>query len=236
MQATPSFFEQLTTNCLRAINSQLREHAASAGLPAMAPHQQPDVLGPPVPALHDSADSPLPAGAAAPHSSAAPPPGRCVLACSNNATARRNPESLIPGLPDDVALMIFARVPYALRRRPCQVSKTWLRAMYSSSLYEVRKQQGLLDSLLCIPLDLRRTNRGAGGLYLQLNAFDKDLKLWCKLPPLPWELFISDGPKSPPHRGLDPPTCRSVACLNEAWTNMGSGFPTSRCPRMLIKL
>eukprot|EP00850_Spirogloea_muscicola_P017632 SM000153S01621 [mRNA] locus=s153:313320:316329:- [translate_table: standard] len=85
--------------------------------------------------------------------------------------------SLLPGLPDELAVLCLARVPFVYQQRLRGVSKSW-RKTISEELGLVRRAEGLQESLLCVCLN----KTGAG--TLEVKAFAPAHDAWLDLPAL----------------------------------------------------
>ncbi|KAI9119111.1 hypothetical protein K1719_009786 [Acacia pycnantha] len=83
---------------------------------------------------------------------------------------------LIEGLPDDVAIMCLARVPYYLHPKLKLVCHSWLAIFQSLELFKVRQEVGSTEDLLCVcafdPENL-------------WQMYDPLRDLWITLPVLP---------------------------------------------------
>eukprot|EP00850_Spirogloea_muscicola_P013822 SM000096S24851 [mRNA] locus=s96:63139:66331:- [translate_table: standard] len=85
--------------------------------------------------------------------------------------------SLLPGLPDELAVLCLARVPFGYQQRLRGVSKSWRKAI-SEELGLVRRAEGLQESLLCVCFN----KTGAG--TLEVKAFAPAHDTWLDLPAL----------------------------------------------------
>ncbi|KAL2510787.1 F-box/kelch-repeat protein OR23 [Abeliophyllum distichum] len=85
--------------------------------------------------------------------------------------------TLIPGLPNDLAALILAFIPYSHHSRLKSTCKSWKRFFSSKTLISLRQNYVLAPHLLCIfPQDPSTSSP-----YL----FDQKNLCWCPLPPMP---------------------------------------------------
>ncbi|KAL9685821.1 hypothetical protein QQ045_023275 [Rhodiola kirilowii] len=89
---------------------------------------------------------------------------------------------LIPSLPNDVASLILARVPYSHHARLKSTCKAWKLLFSSQTLISIRRNHGLTSHLLCIfPQD-----PSISSPYF----FDPRTMAWCPLPIMPCSPFV----------------------------------------------
>ncbi|KAK2970163.1 hypothetical protein RJ640_019631 [Escallonia rubra] len=90
--------------------------------------------------------------------------------------------SLIPGLPNDVASLILASVPFSHHTRLKSISKLWKIFFSSKNLIPLRQRDSKLSNLICVfPEDPL-----VGSPYL----FDPENSAWCPLPPMPCNPYV----------------------------------------------
>ncbi|CAI9781243.1 unnamed protein product [Fraxinus pennsylvanica] len=90
--------------------------------------------------------------------------------------------TLIPGLPNDLAALILAFIPYSHHSRVKSTCKSWKRFFSSKSLIAIRQNYVLAPHLLCIfPQD-----PSISSPYL----FDHKNLCWCPLPPMPCNPYV----------------------------------------------
>ncbi|KAL4580871.1 hypothetical protein LXL04_017077 [Taraxacum kok-saghyz] len=85
---------------------------------------------------------------------------------------------LIPNLPDEISLLILARLPRICYLTVKSVSRTWKLAVTTPEIYKVRKELGTTEEWLYI-LTKNQNDR------LFWHALDPLSKKWQKLPPIP---------------------------------------------------
>ncbi|KAI3434220.1 F-box domain-containing protein [Psidium guajava] len=134
---------------------------------------------------------------------------------------------LLPGLPDDLAIICLVRVPRIEHRKLRLVCKRWWRLVSSPYFYSTRKSLGLAEEWVYV---MKRDRDGR----ISLHAFDPTYQLWQPLPPVPsgysealgfgcavlsgYRLYLFGG--KDPLRG----SMRRVVFYN-AWTNRWQKAP-----------
>lgn len=86
---------------------------------------------------------------------------------------------LIPGLPDDVAMLVLASLPRALMVSLKSVSKAWKHMLERPQLRETRLNLGYLEEWLYIETWNSTTGK------LSWFSFDTQTSKWFGLPPIP---------------------------------------------------
>jgi hypothetical protein len=107
---------------------------------------------------------------------------------------------VLPGLPDDLAVLCLARVPRAVLARVVCVSKAWSVLIRSEELYKVRGENGLREPWLYALCESPR--------WGPWRVYDPMFSRWHTLPSkcrfFPWFLFLLEGTmipaESPPGR------------------------------------
>lgn len=98
----------------------------------------------------------------------------------------RNHSSLLPGLPDDLAIACLIRVPRVEHRKLRLVCKRWYRLLVGNFYYSLRRYQGIAEEWIYI---LKRDREGK----ISWHAFDPIHQLWQPLPPVPKEYLFAVG-------------------------------------------
>ncbi|XP_078442483.1 galactose oxidase/kelch repeat superfamily protein isoform X2 [Wolffia australiana] len=99
---------------------------------------------------------------------------------------RRPPSPLLPGLPDDLAVVCMARVPRADHRNLRLVCRRWYRLLAGNFFFSLRKRLGFAEEWLYV---IKRDKDGK----ISWTAFDPTYQLWLPLPPLPAEYSDAVG-------------------------------------------
>jgi hypothetical protein len=86
---------------------------------------------------------------------------------------------LLPGLPDDIALLCLARLPRTVLLSLRGVSKAWRKALEHPEFYETRVRLGRTEEWLYVE------SWNAGTQKVSWFAFDRAEAKWRKLAPLP---------------------------------------------------
>ncbi|KAJ0710657.1 putative F-box domain, kelch-type beta propeller, F-box-like domain superfamily [Helianthus annuus] len=107
----------------------------------------------------------------------APPNESCKRQKTSSGVWYDEPR-LIPGLPDEISLQIFARTPRIGYLNLKAVSPSWRAAVTSPEIYNIRKELGTTEEWLYILV-----NKGLFGRFL--HALDPISKRWQRLPPIP---------------------------------------------------
>lgn len=86
---------------------------------------------------------------------------------------------LIPNLPDEISIQIFARIPRVHYFSMRLVSQNWKKLLSSNELFHLRKELGLTEEWLYLLAKLESTK-------LVWFAIDPLSRSWQRLPPLPY--------------------------------------------------
>eukprot|EP01018_Ginkgo_biloba_P004232 Gb_39951 [translate_table: standard] len=120
-------------------------------------------------------------------------------------------EAIIPGLPNDLACLCLACVPWSQHGRLKRVCKAWRAAFDSKFLFDLRKKWGKWEEFLCIFRDDPSLTPG--------EMFDPRREVWRLIPPMPFD----------PHRyGLTNFVC--VAVDTQLYVIGGSLFDARSFP------
>ncbi|KAF7127417.1 hypothetical protein RHSIM_Rhsim11G0144800 [Rhododendron simsii] len=87
-------------------------------------------------------------------------------------------QRLFPSLPDEISIQILARVPRSWYLSTKLFSQSWKSAIFSTELYEVRKELCTTEEWLCILTKVEDDK-------LMWNALDPLSGKWQRLPPMP---------------------------------------------------
>ncbi|KAK1429076.1 hypothetical protein QVD17_11276 [Tagetes erecta] len=87
---------------------------------------------------------------------------------------------LLPGLPDDLALMCLTRVPRAEHNKLRLVSKRWSHILSNNYFYTLRRSLGMAEEWVYV---FKRDRDGRTSWH----AFDPIHQIWQPLPPIPME-------------------------------------------------
>uniref|UniRef100_A0A0D6R728 F-box domain-containing protein n=1 Tax=Araucaria cunninghamii TaxID=56994 RepID=A0A0D6R728_ARACU len=98
--------------------------------------------------------------------------------CDQKSDFEANDASLIPGLPDDIAILCLARVPRKYHHTLKCVSKKWRDVLITESLYSYRQRLGIADSWIYA---LCRDSHECVHFYV----LDPSRRRWKELPGLP---------------------------------------------------
>ncbi|ERN07271.1 F-box protein AFR [Amborella trichopoda] len=93
--------------------------------------------------------------------------------------AEQEPEPLIPGLPDDIAVSCLLRLPFPHQLNVRSVSSSWNRSISSPSFLKLKKKQSPASPYLFVFAFQISTAK------LHWQAFDPRSRLWFLLPPMP---------------------------------------------------
>ncbi|KAL8245549.1 hypothetical protein R6Q59_011807 [Mikania micrantha] len=92
----------------------------------------------------------------------------------------RDQPPLLPGLPDDLAIICLARVPRAEHNKLRLVSKRWSHLLSINYFYSLRKTLGMAEEWVYV---FKRDRDGRNSWH----AFDPVHQIWQPLPPIPVE-------------------------------------------------
>ncbi|OVA00451.1 F-box domain [Macleaya cordata] len=92
----------------------------------------------------------------------------------------RGQSPLLPGLPDDLAIVCLVRVPRIEHRKLRIVCKRWNQLLAEDLFYSLRKSLGIAEEWIYVIK--RDRNR-----KISFHAFDPVYQLWQPLPPIPME-------------------------------------------------
>ncbi|GMH18955.1 hypothetical protein Nepgr_020796 [Nepenthes gracilis] len=92
----------------------------------------------------------------------------------------RSQSSLLPGLPDDLAIACLIRVPRVDHRNLRLVCKRWHRLLAGNFFYSLRKSLGTIEEWIYVVKRDRDRK-------VTFHAFDPIYQLWQPLPPIPKE-------------------------------------------------
>lgn len=98
----------------------------------------------------------------------------------------RSQSSLLPGLPDDLAIACLIRVPHVEHRKLRLVCRRWYRLLAGNFFYSLRKGLGIAEEWIYV---FKRDREGR----ISWHAFDPIHQLWQPLPPLPVEYSTAFG-------------------------------------------
>jgi len=96
---------------------------------------------------------------------------------THNFYLSRTNESMIPGLPDDLALRCLAMISHGYHGLLESVSKKWRRAVRSMDYANLKAKEGWCGNWLLVSTHV--------GHKSQWNAYDPDADRWHSLPRLP---------------------------------------------------
>eukprot|EP00271_Cylindrocystis_brebissonii_P019799 TRINITY_DN6227_c0_g1_i1.p1 TRINITY_DN6227_c0_g1~~TRINITY_DN6227_c0_g1_i1.p1 ORF type:complete len:879 (-),score=127.80 TRINITY_DN6227_c0_g1_i1:354-2990(-) len=90
---------------------------------------------------------------------------------------------LIPGLPNDMALLCLSHLSFAALTKPRAVSTMWRRVLASEEFHNIRTtRKNLLDTAFCVCLGVVELQSNKRGLLFEV--FDFNAQAWMQLPPL----------------------------------------------------
>ncbi|XP_047321504.1 F-box/kelch-repeat protein At1g55270-like [Impatiens glandulifera] len=98
----------------------------------------------------------------------------------------RNQPSLIPGLPDDLAIACLIRVPRVDHCKLRLVCKRWYRLLAGNYFYSLRRNSGQAEEWLYV---MKRDKDGK----TTWHSFDPIYQIWQTLPPVPKEYSSAIG-------------------------------------------
>uniref|UniRef100_A0A5B6YTZ7 F-box domain-containing protein n=1 Tax=Davidia involucrata TaxID=16924 RepID=A0A5B6YTZ7_DAVIN len=107
---------------------------------------------------------------------------------------------LIPSLPDEISIQIFARLPRVCYFSMKLVARNWKTALMSHELFSLRKELGMTEEWLYLLTKVEDDK-------LLLHALDPLSRKWQRLPPMPNAVYEEES-----RRGL------SALCI---WSMMG---------------
>lgn len=111
-------------------------------------------------------------------------PSKHNAAATSPATQAQ--ESLLPGLPDDLAIACLVRVPRAEHHKLRHVCKRWQRLLIGNYFYSLRQSLGIAEEWIYI---IKRDKDG----HISWDAFDPISQQWQTLPPIPVEYSEAVG-------------------------------------------
>ncbi|PSS31663.1 F-box/kelch-repeat protein [Actinidia chinensis var. chinensis] len=95
---------------------------------------------------------------------------------------------LIPSLPDEISIQIFARLPRVCYLNMRLVARNWKAVMMSPELFNLRKKLGMTEEWLYLLIKFEDDK-------LFWHAFDPWSKLWQRLPPIPNVVYEEESRK-----------------------------------------